>query len=73
MTEERIALTPCRLPRKALPLLMDKDPTARAGWSFSHADVEQILVDGRIPHDRRILYAILFLTGSRFGEAVALR
>ena len=52
---------------------MDKDPEWRATAVFTREEVEPLLLDTRLPEDRRLLYAFLFLTGMRIGEAVALR
>jgi integrase len=43
------------------------------GEGFSEAEVERLISDTRIPEDRRVLYALEFLTGMRTGEAAARR
>ena len=73
VAEERLAVSPCRLPRRALPELIDKNPASRSGWVFTREEVAALLGDERLYEDRRVLYAILFLTGMRFGEAAALK
>ncbi len=70
---ELIALTPCHLPRRTVPSPIDKEPGARSTWVFTRAEVEQFLADPRVLPDRRVLYAVLFLTGARYGEVAALR
>ena len=40
---------------------------------FTRDEVELFITDPRIKDDRRVLCAILALTGVRFGEAAALR
>ena len=52
---------------------MDKDPEWRSTAVFTREEVEPLLSDTRLPEDRRVLYAFLFLTVMRIGEAVALR
>ncbi len=64
---------PCNLDEDDLPEKMDKDPEWRATAIYARAEVEQIISDTRIPPDRRMLDALLFLAGIRFGEAAALR
>jgi integrase len=59
--------------RAELPRKRHKDPKARRGWWFRREEVEQLLCDPRIEADRRVMYAVLFLTGMRFGELAALR
>lgn len=69
-----ITVSPCdEDAAKALPVVADKDPTARQGWRLSRAEVHSLLFDERVPHDRRVLYAVSFMTGCRIGEAAALR
>jgi len=41
------------------------------GAGFEIADVQALLYDPCIPEDRRVLYALEFLTGMRTGEAAA--
>lgn len=59
--------------RGRLPTKRDSDPRWRAQAVFARAEVEALISDERIPEDRRVLYALLFLGGLRFGEAAALR
>lgn len=69
-----IATSPCdEDAAKALPAVADKDPAARATWHLSRSEAQALLFDERVPRDRRVLYAISFLTGCRIGEAAALR
>lgn len=70
---EVIPNSPCHLPRRAMPSATDKDPEARSGWIFEREEAEALMSDPRILPDRRMLYAILFLAGTRFGEVAALR
>ena len=53
--------------------MRDKDPNWRHQAVFTRAEVEQLISDERVPLDRRVFYALLFLTGMRVGEAVARR
>src|SRR5581483_5568438 len=70
--DERLAANPCVLPKGYLPGKQDKDPTWRPSAKFTHAEVERLISDERIPEDCRAVYATLFLTGARFGEWAAL-
>jgi len=67
--DETIMATPCVLPTGALPEKRDKDPSWRARAIFTRAEVEALISDERVPWDRRVFYALLFLTGGRIGEA----
>ena len=71
--DELISSNPCVLGREELPRKQDKDPAWRATAVFTRREVETIISDERVPLDRRVLYALLFLTGCRFGEVAALR
>lgn len=75
VVEEVIRYTPCVLRRGDLPKKRDKDPEWRATAIYTRAEVEQIISapDELVPQDRRVLYAVLFLASSRFGEAAAVR
>ena len=74
VADEIIENNPCVLRRGDLPGKIDKDPTWRALAVFTREEVEALISDERIPEDRRVLYAVLFLGGGlRFGEAAALR
>lgn len=68
-----IDANPVDLDRDELPKKEDKDPTWRTDAVCSAGEVEALISDPRIPEDRRVLYALEFLTGSRSGEAAALR
>jgi integrase len=64
-----IERTPCIWEDTDLPEL-----EARAGAmtdGFTLEQVAQLVYDERIPEDRRVLYALEFLTGMRTGEAAA--
>ena len=71
--DELLPANPFTAVKGRLPAIADKDPTAREGWHFDHAEIVQLLTDPRVPADRRIAYAVLFLTGARFGEMTAMR
>jgi integrase len=68
-----ISINPCNLDEDDLPEKMDKNPEWRATAIYARTEVEQIISDPRVPQDRRMLDALLFLAGIRFGEAAALR
>jgi integrase len=72
VVDEILPANPCVLRRGELPRKADKDPTWRSGAVFTRDEVELLVSDGRIPEDRRVLYALEFLTGMRCGEAAAL-
>ena len=66
-----VKISPCAwdasdLPRKGA----DKD---RLEAGFSEDNIGLIFYDDRIPEDRRVLYAMEFLTGMRMGEAAMRR
>src|SRR5205823_8723000 len=75
VANELIAATPCVLKerRKELPPKRDDDPTWRKGAVFSREEVEALISDTRVPEERRVLYALLFLSAPRFRESSALR
>jgi hypothetical protein len=66
--EELIERNPVRIPRRALPAPRDKDPLWRLHTPRGRA------ADLRCapPEDRRLVHAIMFLGGLRFGEVAAL-
>lgn len=69
-----IPVSPCAWKTKRdLPPKMDRDSTKRRTGGFQPAEVAMLLVDTRIPEERRVLYALEFLTGMRTGEAAARR
>lgn len=69
----KIAQTPCVLDDRHLGEIIDKDPEWRAGAVFERGEVETIISDERVPEDRRVVYALEFLAGVRYGEAAGLR
>jgi integrase len=71
--DEAILATPCVLPPGTLPEKVDRDPEWRATAIFTRAEVETLISDDRIPDDRRAFYALMLLTGSRFGEVAGRR
>lgn len=71
--EDLIVSSPCAPLSNALPTLEDKHPGARETWLFTREEVEQLISDEQLLPDRRVTYAILFLTGCRWGELAALR
>lgn len=68
--DEIVPATPCTLKvrRGELPPKEDKDPRWRASALFERIEVETLLSDEEIPFQRRMIYALMFLTGSRIGE-----
>lgn len=59
--------------RKTLPAKALKVPGMRARRLYPRAEFVALISDSRIPSDRRVLYALLFLTGARIGEVIAAR
>jgi integrase len=73
VAEGLIPVNPCGLLPGDLPTKKDKDPAWRKSARFTREELLAIVTDERIPHDRRVFYAILLLGCTRFGEASALR
>jgi len=73
VVDELIHSNPCAFKRAELPPKIDRDPMWRAGAVFTRQEVEQLISDERIPEDRRVFNALVFLTGMRTDEATALR
>ena len=71
--KELIQVSPCVLDRNDLPSVVDKDPEWRGAAVFTRAELETLLSHPDIPHDRRVVYALLGLAGLRWGELAALR
>jgi integrase len=71
--DELLPANPFAAVKGRLPTVADKDPTAREGWYFDATEIAAMISDARVPRDRRTVYALLFLTGARFGEMAALR
>ena len=71
--DELIDANPCALKKGYLPKKRDKDPTFRPMAKFSHDEVERFISDERIADDQRVVYALLALTGMRFGELAAVQ
>ena len=71
--DELVASNPCKVVRKHLPAVEDKDPTLRHDWIFTRDEIVRLVTDRRIPVVRRMIYALAFLTGARIGEIIALR
>lgn len=63
--------TPCAWEDSDLPELEANARVSEGG--FEAPDVARLIYDRRIPEDRRVLYALEFLTGMRTGEAAARR
>lgn len=72
VVDEHIAANPCVLKAGELPGKVDVDPEWRAGAVFTREEAEGMISDERIPEDRRMFNALLFLGGLRAGEASAL-
>ena len=66
---EVIKVSPCIWDASDLP----ERGSPAVGEGFSEAEVERLIFDVRVPEERRVLYALEFLTGMRTGEAAARR
>lgn len=66
-----IAVTPCVWDATDLPRKTTSSRNLEGG--YTPEDVARFVYDERIPEDRRVLYAVEFLTGMRTGEAAARR
>jgi integrase len=66
--DELIAATPCVLPENVLPPKPSKEPGI-----YEKAAVLKLITDERVPLDRRVFYALAFLTGMRHGELAGRR
>ena len=66
-----IAVTPCVWDAADLPRKMTSARSREGG--FTAEDVARFMYDKAIPEDRRVLYAMEFLTGMRTGEAAVRR
>lgn len=73
--DEIVPVSPCTLKvkRGELPKKKDADPRWRAGAVFTREEVERLLSDREVELPHRVNYALMFLTGSRVGEVVALK
>jgi integrase len=65
--------SPCILTVHQLGSVKDAVAGWRATAVFNKDELEELISDPRVPWDRRVLYAVLFLTGLRHGEAARLR
>lgn len=70
--EQLLPTNPLRIARRELPAKRDKF-AKRETWVFDREEIETLISDPSIKPDRRLRYALLFLTGMRFGESGALR
>lgn len=68
-----IPLSPCVWDASDLPPRDEAKDLDRLEDGFGADEVARIIRDRRIPEDRRVLYAIEFLTGMRMGEAAIRR
>jgi integrase len=69
----RLAQKAVLLEEGILPIKKDKDPKWRLGARFNRLEVEALISDVRVPLERRVAYAVEFLSGVRTGEASALK
>jgi integrase len=73
VAKEHIPANPCVLlqRRGELPEREDRNPTWRRQAIFGLPEIGSIITSPSIPAERRVLYALVFLTGERIGEAAA--
>ncbi len=73
VADELLVSNPCVL-KDELPAKVDKNRTWRRTAVFARGEVEAIISapTDKVPDDRRVMYAVLFLGAMRFGEAAAL-
>lgn len=64
--------SPCGIKGEDLPEDIYKKPNFQAEAEFTRKEVLAIVTSPLIPIDRRIFYAVMFLSGMRVGEASAL-
>jgi integrase len=72
VADEVIENTPCVIRKGILPKKTDKDPSWRHTVIYTREELERMISDARIPHDRRVLYGLKGLAGLRHGEAATL-
>jgi integrase len=70
--DEIVDSNPCDVHRKHLGRAGDKDPEWRATALYQREEFVQLISHPQLPADRRVFYAIAFLTGSRLGEVAGL-
>lgn len=68
-----LAHPPAPLDERHLGRKVDQDPEWRASAIFTRDEVQTLISSSKIPWDRRVVYAIELLAGTRPGEAAALR
>lgn len=66
--EELLPGNPLVLPDYERPRRSDSKKFQRAKAIFTRGEAEQLIADGRLDEDRRVLYALTLLTGMREGE-----
>src|SRR5258708_4816377 len=71
--EELVRATPCVLKGRELPAPRDKVPGWRDSAVFTREEIEQLVLDDRLPPDRRVVYPLAFLGCTRLGETSAVR
>lgn len=71
--DEVIPFSPCMVRPGMLPKKKDKDPRWRVGAIFATDEAQRLIWDPRVPELRRVMYGLLFFTGTRFGEAAGRR
>jgi integrase len=73
ISDELLSINPCKLKRNDLPKKTDKDAAWRSTAVFTRDELQALIASPTVPLVNRVFYAILFLTGARFGEIAALR
>lgn len=71
--DEVIPSNPCKLKRGEMPGKDDKDPEWRNAATYTLDEVQMLISDLRVPHERRVQYALKAIAGLRHGEVAGLR
>jgi integrase len=71
--DDVIIANPCELKRGELPGKTDKDPEWRNAATYTLKEVRTLILDKRVPPERRVQYALKALAGLRHGEVAGLR
>lgn len=71
--EELLRETPCKLDKRDLPAMTDKDPEWRPTAIYTRDELVRLISDPLVPPDRHVLYALEGLAALRHGEAAGLR
>lgn len=71
-TPALIESSPCQIDEDDLPKKVDANPAWRSKAVFTREEIRLLTTSTLVPLPRRVLYAVSFMGGSRFGETSAL-